>query len=115
MNKNDQNYIAQKIRTQYMEKESTELDELKALDAQVKRPAVVFAYIFGIVGALILGTGMCLAMEVIGSSMVLGIIIGVVGILLVSINYPIYKAILDSRRAKYADRIIALSDKLMSK
>lgn len=115
MNKNDQNYIAQKIRTQYMEKESTELDELKALDAKVKRPANVFAYVFGIIGALVMGTGMSFAMGVIGDSMTVGIVIGIVGILIVSINYPIYKAILGSRKAKYADKVIALSDKLMNR
>lgn len=42
MNNNDQQFIAQKIRTQYMEKESTELDELKLMDAKVKRPANIF-------------------------------------------------------------------------
>ena len=47
MNKNDQEFLVQKIRSQYTEKESTELDELRALDAKVKRPANMFAYIFG--------------------------------------------------------------------
>lgn len=65
MNQNDKNFIAQKIRTQYTKKQSTELDALKALDKKVKRPANVFTYIFGIIGSLVMGTGMCLAMDVI--------------------------------------------------
>ena len=57
MNKNDQQFMAQKNRTQYMEKEFTELDALRALDARVKRPANVFAYAFGSISAIIMGAG----------------------------------------------------------
>ena len=124
MNRNDQEFLVQKIRTQYTEKENTQLDELKALDKKVKKPANVFAYTFGTIGALVLGSGMSLAMNVIepstyygitiGENMMLpGIIIGLAGIAMVSVNYPIYKGILNSRRNKYADKIIALSDQIM--
>ena len=87
MNKNDQQFMAQKIRAQYMEKESTELDALRRLDAKVKRPASVFAYIFGSISAVIMGAGMSLVMTDIGSTigmdsaMIPGIVIGVVGCL----------------------------------
>lgn len=50
MNKNDQEYLVQKIRTQYTEKEDSSIQELKKLDRQVKRPANVFSYIFGSIG-----------------------------------------------------------------
>ena len=121
MNKNDQEILVQKIRTQYTEKEHTGLDELKELDLKVKRPANVFAYIFGSINAIIMGAGMSLVMTDIGGAvgiddpMIPGIVIGVVGMLMAIINYPIYKGILGSRRKKYADKIIALSDKIMSK
>ena len=119
MNKNDQEFLVQKIRTQYTEKQHTQLDALKALDAKVKKPANIFAYIFGVLSAIIMGCGMSLVMTDIGamlgmsSTMTLGIIIGVVGLLLAVINYPIYKGILSSRKKKYAQQIIALSDELM--
>ena len=58
MNQNDQNFLVQKIRTQYVEREHTSLDELKALDAKVRRPANVFAYVFGSIGAIVMGSGM---------------------------------------------------------
>ena len=118
MNKNDKEFIVWKIRTQYTEKEHTGLDELKELDSKVKRPANIFAYIFGGIGAIIMGSGMSPVMtelaEIIGikNSMLYGIIIGLVGMMMVIINYPIYKHILNSRRKKYADKIIALSDKI---
>lgn len=119
MNRNDQDFLVQKIRTQYTEKEHTGLDELKELDTKVKRPANVFAYIFGSISAIIMGAGMSLVMtdiaETVGiqNPMLYGIIIGIVGLFMAIINYPIYKGILGSRRKKYADKIIALSDKIM--
>ncbi len=119
MNRNDQEYLVQKIRTQYTEKEHTELDALKELDAKVKRPANVFAYLFGGISAIIMGSGMSLVMTDIGttlgmsSTMAPGIIIGLVGLFMAIINYPIYKGILNSRKNKYADQIMKLSDKIM--
>ena len=103
----------QHIREQYTEQKPTKLDELKKLDQQVKRPAEIFAYTFGTVGSLVLGTGMCLAMEVIGNVMALGIVIGVVGIGMVSVNYFLYKKMLASRKNKYANEILKLSDDLL--
>lgn len=125
MNKNEQEFLVQKIRTQYTEKENTQLDALKALDKKVKKPANIFAYTFGVIGSLVLGSGMSLAMNVIEpgtyfgitiseNMMLPGIIIGILGIVMVSINYPIYKRILNSRRNKYAGKIIALSDEILS-
>jgi len=120
MNKNDQTFLIQKIRTQYIEKEHTDLDALKDLDTKVKRPANVFAYTFGSISALIMGSGMSLVMtdiaEIVGipNPMVCGIAIGLVGMIMALINYPIYKGMLSSRRKKYADKIIALSDKIMN-
>lgn len=115
MNKNDQQFMAQKIRTQYMEKESTELDALRELDAKVKRPANVFAYIFGSISALIMGAGMSFVMTDIGpSTMTPGIVIGIVGMLMAIANYPMYKKILDSRKAKYGAEILKLSEKIIN-
>ena len=119
MNQNDQEFLVQKIRTQYIEKEYTQLDELKKLDEKVKRPAAAFACVFGVISAIIMGSGMSLVMTDIGTqlgvaeTMIPGIVIGVAGMVMVLLNYPIYKKILDRRRKKYADKIIALSDKLM--
>ena len=119
MNKNDQEFLVQKIRSQYTEKESTELDALRELDAKVKRPANVFAYVFGSISAIIMGAGMSLVMTDIGATvgiadpMLPGIIIGIVGMFMAIINYPVFKGILGSHRKKYANKIIALSNKIM--
>ncbi len=120
MNRNDQQFMAQKIRTQYMEKTPSELDALRELDARVKRPANVFAYVFGSISAIIMGAGMSLVMTDVGatigmgSTMVPGIVIGVIGMILALVNYPLYKSILGSRKKKYAAEILTLSEKIMN-
>ena len=120
MNKNDQQFMAQKIRTQYMEKTPSELDNLRALDAKVKRPANIFAYVFGSISAIIMGAGMSLVMTDIGatvgiaSAMAPGIVIGVVGLCMALLTYPMYKWILNARKKKYGAKILSLSDKIMN-
>jgi hypothetical protein len=119
MNRNDQQFAAQRIRARYLEKQTTELDTLRALDTRVRRPAAVFAYIFGSISAVIMGAGMSLVMTDIGATvgiadpLIPGIVIGIVGMILALINYPIYKGILGSRKRKYGAGILALSEKIM--
>ena len=121
MNRNDQQFMAQKIRAQYMEKQNGELDELRELDTKVKRPANIFGYLFGSIGAVIMGAGMSLVMTDIaesiglgGDPMIVGIVVGVVGLGIALVNYPIYKSILNSRKKKYASQIISLSERIMN-
>ena len=120
-NNHDQKFMAQEIRSQYMEKQFTELDALRQLDAKVKRPANVFAYVFGSISALIMGAGMSLTMTDIGSmvgvenSMATGIVIGVIGMVMAILNYPMYRKMLNSRKKKYADEIMEMSQKIMDK
>ncbi len=102
------------VRDSYAPHEETKLEKLRKLDAKVHLPATVFSIIFGVIGALVLGTGMCLAMEIIGNLMPLGVAVGIVGIAMVSVNYFIYKAILRSGKKKYADEVIALSNDLLN-
>lgn len=111
---NDQNEEIKKIRASYEPKKTTKLDELRALDAKVRRPAEKFAYAFGGVGSLVLGTGMCLAMKVIGNIMPVGIIVGLAGIAMVSANYFLYQKILQKRKRKYAEQIFKISDELVN-
>ena len=121
MNRNDQQFMVQRIRAQYMEKNPSELDKLRELDAKVKRPANIFAYVFGSIGAIVMGAGMSLVMTEIGAilgivnTMPIGIAVGIVGMLIAAINYPIYRGILNSRKKKYADQILKLSEQIMNK
>lgn len=104
-----------KIKSFYEEKEVSKLDELKALDKKVKRPAKVFSYIFGTIGALVLGTGMSIAMPdlLFANMMPLGIGVGALGIFMVSINYAIFKSVINARKKKYGQKIINLSNEIL--
>ena len=112
---NTDKFYAEQIANEYAPKQTSKVKALKRLDSKVKLPATIFTYTFGVVSALVLGVGMCLAMKVLGSStltMVLGIVIGLIGILGVSINYPIYKKWLTARKNKYASDIISLAKEI---
>ena len=109
---NTDKIIAESIAKDYAPKESSKLVALKKLDNKAKLPATIFTYTWGIVSALVFGTGMCLAMQVIGSGlvgMVLGIAVGIIGMIGCGVNYPIYKKMLEKGKAKYAYEIVELA------
>ena len=109
---NTDKIIAEAIAKDYAPKDNSKIIALKKLDNKAKLPATIFTYSFGIISSLIAGTGMCLSMNVLGSSMVsmvLGIIIGIIGFIGCSINYPIYKRMLEKGKSKYAYEIVELA------
>jgi len=109
---NTDKIYAESIAKEYAPKDNSKIVALRKLDAKAKTPANIFTYTFGIISALVLGTGMSLAMQVIGSGvtgMILGIIIGVIGIIGCCVNYPIYKKLLEKGKGKYAYEIVELA------
>lgn len=116
---NTDKIYAEAIANEYSVKTASKVVALKKLDRKVKLAPTVFTYTFGIIAALILGVGMCFSMGVLGSGgtteMVIGVIVGIIGIAGASVNYPIYKKILESRKAKYAGDIIALAKEITDK
>ena len=109
------------IRKKYAVSEEAEdkMTQLRRLDASVYSKASTAALAVGIVGALILGIGMSLVMTDIGAvlgtvlAMVIGVGIGVIGIVLVCLAYPIYNRTLKKEREKIASEILRLTDELM--
>ncbi len=109
---------AESIAKDYAPKDSSKIIALKKLDNKAKLPATIFTYSWGIVSALVFGTGMCLAMQVIGSGlagMVLGIAVGIIGMIGCGVNYPIYKKMLEKGKAKYAYEIVQLAREIADK
>ena len=109
---NTDKIYAESIAKEYAPQEHSKIVALKKLDAKAKLPANIFGYTFGIISALVAGTGMCLAMQVIGGTipfMILGIVIGVIGFGCCAVNYPIYKKILNNGKKKYAYEIVELA------
>lgn len=111
------NNKTEKIRSQYVEKASSNFDKLKQLDKKVKFPAKLISFVIGTIGLLVMGFGMSIIMTDIGeflklsNTMFTGIAIGIIGILLAFIAYPINKTILKLRRKKYAGEILSLANK----
>ena len=109
---NTDKIFAESIAKDYAPKDNSKITALKKLDHKAKMPATIFTYTFGIVSSLVLGVGMSLAMQVIGSGlagMVLGVVIGMIGIIGCGVNYPIYKRVLEKGKAKYAYEIVQLA------
>ncbi len=111
------------IRRKYAAPEDQEdkLALLRRLDAGVTQKAQVVSLVVGVIGALILGVGMSLTMsdfsKILGAyedmAMPIGIVIGLVGIALVSLAYPLYNRIVKKEREKIAPEILRLTDELM--
>ena len=116
---NTDKIYAEQLANEYAPKDTSKVIALRKLDARAKLPATVFTYSFGIISALVLGIGMCLAMGQIGSSttgsFVLGIVIGIIGMIGMigmGVNYPIYKRILENGKKKYAFEIMELAKEI---
>ena len=110
-----------RIREKYAEKEESDLDRLRRLDKSASNKAQSTAITVGIIGALVLGFGMSLAMTDIGAiiglaesiAMLVGIAVGFVGGALIAFAHPIYTRVLKSERQRIAPEILRLTDELM--
>jgi uncharacterized membrane protein YccF (DUF307 family) len=106
------------IRKQYLPQETDKMEQLRKLHAIPTQKARAASLTVGIIGALIMGTGMSLAMTEIGAAlgslaMILGIAVGLVGMVLVALAYPLYNRVLKKQREKIAPEILRLSDELL--
>jgi len=102
-----------RIRSKYLPREESRLEQLQRLDASVTRRPTIAAVTLGIIGALILGTGMSCCMVFSSVWFIPGILIGVIGLVLVSLTYPMYTRLLQKERKRIAPEILRLTDELM--
>lgn len=113
---NTDKIYAEQLANEYAPKDTSKVIALRKLDTRAKLPATIFTYTFGIITALVTGVGMFLSMRVIGNGsmvmFVLGIIIGIIGLIGMGINYPIYKKLLENGRQKYAFEIMELAKEI---
>ena len=108
------------IRKKYLPKEEDKMEQLRKLDGIPAQKATVWSIATGTVGALILGTGMSLCMTEFGEklgvfAMVFGVLLGIVGMVLVALAYPVYNRILKKERERIAPEILRLTEELMHK
>ena len=110
---NTDKIYAEQLANECAPKDTSKVVALRKLDAKAKLPANIFTYTFGIVAALVTGVGMCLSMKVIGSGttamFVLGVMIGIIGLLGMGVNYPVYRKLLANGKQKYAFEIMELA------
>ena len=102
-----------RIRSKYASKEENKMELLRRLDAQVTQKATMYSIIVGVIGALILGTGMSCCLVWGGAVFVLGIIVGIIGLAVVGLAYPLYNRTLKKERERIAPEILRLADELM--
>ena len=116
---NTDKIYAEQLANEYALKDTSKVVALRKLDKKAKLPATVFTYTFGIIAALIAGVGMCLSMKVIGNGssamFVFGVIVGIIGLLGMGVNYPIYKKLLEQGKRKYAFEIMELAKEISEK
>lgn len=109
-----QNKEVQSIRQKYLPKEENKLELLKRLDSTVNAAGTMESLIIGILGCLLFGAGLCLSMQIIGNSMILGIFLGLAGAIGMGAAYPVWKAVRNKKREELAPRILALAEELMN-
>ncbi len=114
--KNTDKIYAERIAEEYAPKKEREALQLKRLDGKVKRPAKIFAYCFGSIGALVTGAGMSMVLTDFGlqgkDGLAIGVALGVLGLILCGINHPIYAKILKERKRKYAFEVVELAKEI---
>lgn len=103
------------IRRKYLPKEEDRMEQLRQMDKRVSHKGTIISIIIGVIGCLLLGIGMCCTMEWAGRWFVPGIIIGVIGIVMIALAYPLYERITKKERKKIAPLILKLADELKSK
>ncbi|MDD4532143.1 MAG: hypothetical protein PHW22_01755 [Bacilli bacterium] len=105
---------AVKIKEEYSSKteRTSKLEELENMNRKVKLPGFIVSISVGSIGILLFGAG--LSALLVGNYLVLGLSLGIPGLVLSLIAYPLYKTIINYRKARYASKIIRLSDEIIN-
>lgn len=101
------------IKKKYMPKQEDKLEQLRKLDKSAETPGTIVGLILGIVGTLVMGTGMSCVMVWADTLFAVGIIFGLLGIVMIASAYPAYKIVTEKQREKLAPRILQLSEELL--
>lgn len=106
------------IRKKYLPPEEDKMDKLRRLHHSASQKAQAWSIAMGVMGALVLGTGMSIVMTELGLllgelSLVIGILVGLAGLVLVALAYPVYNRVLKKERQRIAPEILRLTEELM--
>lgn len=101
------------IRKKYLAPQEDKMEQLRRLDRSVSEKSTMVSIIVGVIGALIMGIGMCCTMVWQGVWFIPGVVVGIIGIAVLGIAYPLYNYILKKERERIAPEILRLTDELM--
>ena len=101
------------IKNKYMPKQEDKMEQLRRLDKSVELPGTVISIVLGVLGMLVMGTGMSFCMVWADTLFVPGVVIGIVGMVLIASACPVYKIVTKKQREKMAPVILALSEELL--
>ena len=102
-----------RIREKYLPKEENKMEQIRSLDSKATGKATMIAIIIGVIGTLLLGVGMCCTLVWQGRWFVPGILVGIIGIGIVAIAYPVYNKTLKTEREKIAPEVLKLTEELL--
>lgn len=109
------------IRKKYLPQQQSKLEQLRMLDRTPSKKARTCALSLGIIGSLVMGSGMSLFMSELGAALklpgtwalIIGLIAGIAGMALIALAYPVYNRVLKKQRERIAPEILRLTEELM--
>lgn len=87
------------------------MSEIRELDKKVQSPPRIWALILGVVGTLVFGLGLTMILE--WNLLLWGTAVAAVGLVPVTLAYPVYKWKLQKLSDKYREQILTLSEEIL--
>lgn len=103
------NREVQEIRNRYMPREESKFEQLKRLDHKVQTSGISQSLAVGIIGFLLFGLGVCMTVQIVGESVILGILLGLAGAIVMLFAYPVYRLIFRKTKEQLVPRILQLT------
>lgn len=101
------------IRRKYLPKQDDKMEQIRKLDEKVSKPGTICGIVLGVIGTLIFGAGMSMALVWTETMLIAGVLFGCVGFGLMGMAYPVYKKLTEMQKEKYAKEILALTEQLL--
>lgn len=102
-----------RIRSKYEAAQEDKMAYLRRLDERAGKKGTILSIVLGVIGTLVLGLGMCCVLVWQNTWFIPGIVIGIVGLAVLSLAYPVYLQVTKKEREKIAPEILRLTDELL--
>ena len=102
-----------RIRQKYISVEEDKMTQLRKLDQSVTTSGTIAAIVVGLIGTLIFGGGLSCCLLWSNQYLFLGIVLGIIGMLVMSVSYPLFVYIAKKKRQKLAPEILKLTEEML--